>query len=381
MTCTRLKLFGEDLKKLFIQNGWRQTEFEEADYIFVNTCSFLKSREDYFIKRINVFAKKKLSAQKLVVFGCLPSTNPERIKNLDSEIILFSRELNNVADFFRLDKKEVSLSHITNRDLSLSQKMIRVFNKYLLKNVNISFRLMKKDVFHIRISQGCLGRCSYCTERFTTNFKSRLISEVIDSFREGLKEGFRIFSINSDDSSCFGKDNKESIGELLKNIISLEEDFKVALTEFNPQGLFYSDVAESLSSKKISYITLPVQSGSQKILNSMRRPYKISKVINKIKELRKKNTSLRINTHIIVGFPGETENDFLDTIKLVRAGLFDRIKVFKYSDRLGTDSSLYPNKVSEKVKKLRERKLRKEIFIDSIKKKDLANFLLNLKPL
>ena len=381
MTCTRVKLFGEDLKKLFISNGWKESSFSDADYLLINSCSFLKSREDYFIREIEKMVKDRKSNQKIVVFGCLPSTNPKRILALNNNIVLFSRNLEGLISYFGFKNKNFSLSTITNADLTFTQKIISWLNNIFLNDPNITLRLMKKNVFHVRISSGCMGNCSYCSERFTTVFKSRKIIEVVDSFAEGLHKGFKVFAINSDDSSCFGLDNRENIVQLLSKLVSFEGDYKIAVTEFNPQGLFIKNILNHLSSKKICYITIPVQSGSQKILNKMRRPYKINSVIEKVLEIKKINPILKINTHLIVGFPGESETDFMKTLFIVKSGLFDRIKVFKYSDRPNTDASKFHNKVSEGVKRRRAKILQRAIILDAIKKRDFVNFLLNLKQI
>ena len=381
MTCTRVRLFGEDLKKLFISNAWEESSFQDADYLLINSCSFLKSREDYFIQEIGKMIEDSNPNQKIVVFGCLPATNPKRILALNKNIVLFSRDMDKLISYFGFKNKEFSLSTITNSELTFMQKIISGINRFFLKDPNITLRLMKKNVFHVRISSGCKGNCSYCSERFTTVFKSRRIFEVIDSFREGLDMGFKVFAINSDDSSCFGLDNGENIAQLLSKLVSFNGEYKIAVSEFNPQGLFIKNINTAISSEKICYITIPVQSGSQKILNKMRRPYNLSLVVKKILETRMANPQLKINTHLIVGFPGETEKDFMKTLQLVRSGLFDRIKVFKYSDRPNADASKYSNKISEDVKLKRAKIIQRAIVLDAIKKRDFVNFLLNLKQI
>ena len=278
-TCTRLKLFGEDIRKLLINNQWREVDSKQADFIFINSCSFLKSKEDYFVKLIHENNNLKNKNQKIVVFGCLPSTNPARIRNINRDCILFSRKIEEVISFFNLNTTKINLSTVIDSELNFFQRIIALFNRFILKDITVDFRLMKKNVFHIKISEGCLGKCSYCSERFTTLFKSRSVAEITNSFSEGLAKGFKLFALNSDDSSSFGRDNDESITKLLNKLVSLPGNFKIAISEFNPQGLFDKSIIGVLSSEKISYITLPIQSGSQKILNKMRRPYKIVEVL------------------------------------------------------------------------------------------------------
>jgi len=380
-TCTRLKLFGEDIRRLLLNNSWLESALEDSDYILINSCSFLKSKEDHFIKIINEKEKLTYNKQKILVFGCLPATNPQRIKKISKSIILFCRNIEEIRSFFNLKNTDLSPSSITNNKLSFSQRLIWQFNKFVLNDINVDYRLMKKNVYHLKISEGCLGRCSYCSERFTTKFRSRKIRDIIESFKKGLSLNFKIFALNSDDCSSFGRDNKEDIYSLLNQLLKIDGEFKIAVTEFNPRGLFDTRIFDLLSSDKICYITIPIQSGSQRILNRMRRPYQIKEVVSRIKKIKKINPFLKTNTHLIVGFPGENEEDFRRTLDLVKNGIFDRIKVFRYSDRPGTEANKFKNKIPDNVKIKREKILRAMILLDSIKKRSIANFLLNIEKI
>ena len=373
--CIRLKLFGEDLKNLLSSNGWKETTLQDADYIFINSCSFLNSKESFFLKKIQELDSK--TDKNICVFGCLPQTSSEKILTINSKILLFNRDINLISKKLNLTLTNTSLSHSTRKVLSLKGKIVYLFNKFLLKNPSINYRLNKEKVFHLNISRGCLGKCTYCSEKFTTSLKSRKISEVLNSFHSGLDAGYKIFSLNSDDTSCFGKDNKEDIYSLLKEMLAVNKDFNLVITEFNPQGLT-DKVINLLSSKKIIFITIPIQSGSQKILNKMKRPYKISPVIKKLKEIKKLNPSLKINTHLIVGFPGESKNDFNKTIALSKTGLFDRVKIFEYNDRPGTEASLMKRKISFNEKIKRKKYLKLKFILSDLKHFSLSNILMEI---
>ena len=160
-------------------------------------------------------------------------------------------------------------------------------------------------------------------------------------------------------------------------MLAVNKDFNLVITEFNPQGLT-DKVINLLSSKKIIFITIPIQSGSQKILNKMKRPYKISPVIKKLKEIKKLNPSLKINTHLIVGFPGESKNDFNKTIALSKTGLFDRVKIFEYNDRPGTEASLMKRKISFNEKIKRKKYLKLKFILSDLKHFSLSNILMEI---
>ncbi|MBT3405386.1 radical SAM protein [archaeon] len=373
----RLKLFGEDLKKLFILNGWEETSLETADYIFINSCSFLKSKEDFFIKKIGGYDFSKKRSQKIFVFGCLSSSNPSRIEAINKEIVLFGRGLEQFVEYFKFKKTDFSCSYTSVEKLSFYKQFLSFMNFFLWQNPNIDYRLKRDKIFHLKISEGCLGNCSYCSEKFTTKLKSRKINNLIFEFKEGIKRGFSIFCFNSDDTSVFGRDNDENIYDLLAGVLNLNGDFLLAVTEFNPGGLLDERAVDLLTSSKICYITLPIQSGSQKILDKMNRCYNINEIIDKILLIKKLNPLVKINTHLIVGFPGETDFDFDKTLSLVKSGVFDRVKIFKYSNRPFTKASKFIGKISEEIKDKRVRMIKKAILLNIIKKGSFPDFILN----
>lgn len=380
-TCTRLKLVGEELKELLIKNGWQNVSKDQSEIIFINSCSFLKTKEDEFLKLISKINSVKKENQKIAVFGCLPAVSAKKITDISANILLFNRNLKGVSDYFNLKSKLITINFTNNDKLKFRQKLILKINDIFLKDDGIKFRLKKDQIYHLKISDGCRGNCSYCSEKFTTEFKSRKIAQILESFKKGLAAGYKLFALNSDDTSTFGWDNGENVYQLLEKMISIRGDFKIAISEFNPRGLFDPRIKKILQSDKIIYITIPIQSGSQKILNLMRRPYQIDDVKRKILEIKKNNKKLKINTHIIVGFPGETENDFRQTLNLFDWRIIDRVKIFAYSDRPGTEASKMSKKVSAKDVKIRVSRLQRKILMANMAQLSLSNWLLNLKTL
>ena len=379
-TCVRLKIFGEEIYKTLLHNHWQEVSEDEiklADYVFINSCSFLKDKEDKCLSIINK-AKQKINYEtQLVVFGCLPSVNSEAIKKIESNVLMFGRQMEIIQNYFNLKPINDFSVNIIKKNLSFKEKIINFINLFL-KSDAISFRLNEKNVYHLKISEGCLGKCTYCSEKFNTKFKSLPIKIILNRFKTGLKKGFKIFVFNSDDSSCFGKDNKESIVQLLKEMFKTKDNFKLSITEFNPQGLLQPNIIKHLSNKKIFSITIPIQSGSQKILDQMRRPYKIDEILPIVYKLKKYNPKIKINTHIIVGFPGESKLDFNKSIKILKFGLFNRVKIFRYSPRPNTIASLMPNQIPENEKFRRLKILKRVVLLQNILNMSLSDLLLNL---
>lgn len=380
-TCTRVKLYGIDVSNLFRVNNYElANNIKDADYIIINTCSFLKCKEEYFlnfIKKVNNDLKKN---QVIIIIGCLPSIAKDKILEINKNIILFGRDLQEIKKYFKFNKDILTKATCVSDKLNLKKRLLYNFNKYILRSNHIEYRLKREKVCYLQISSGCKGKCTYCSEKFTTKLKSRTIEEIKETIYDGISRGYKLFGLNSDDASAYGKDIDSSLGELLKEIVKIKEDIYFSIPEFNPNGL-NNDVIECLKDKKFLYITVPIQSGSQKILNSMKRPYKIEEVIKKIELIKKNNRNLKINTHVIVGFPGESEKDFFETYKVLNKGIFDRVKVFMYNERPKTEAAEFDNKVTEEEKMRRRNILLKVIKKQNIKHFSLTNLILNREQL
>lgn len=380
-TCTRVKLFGVDVVNLFLMNGYKTTNnFKEAQYIIVNTCSFLKSKEKYFYNLIENINKDLDKNQKIIVIGCLPSILKKELLNLNEDILLFGRDLEEIKNYFKFKKNILTKATTVSENLKGEKKFLYLFNKYCLKSKHIEYRLKREKVCYLQISSGCRGTCTYCSEKFTTKLKSRPLDDILEAIHDGVSRGYTLFGLNSDDASAYGKDIGSSLEELLKEIVKINKDINFSIPEFNPNGLV-EGVMECLKDQKFLYITIPIQSGSQRILDLMERPYKIDDVMKKVQIIKKNNKKLKINTHVIVGFPNETEEDFLKTKEILNSGLFDRVKVFMYNERPGTKAALMTGKVADNIKKRRRDELLAVMKKQNIKHFSLTNLILNKEQL
>ncbi len=210
------------------------------------------------------------------------------------------------------------------------------------------------------ISRGCLGNCSYCAIKYSMgNVKSISENIILEEFKKGLSLGYKKFVLIGEDIGCYGIDIGTSIVSLLEKIFSVDGNYKLILNDFNPQWVIkYSKSLIPLlkkNKKRIIDIRMPIQSGSDKILQKMRRPYKISEVEDVLEQLK----GIKVHTHIMVGFPGESEEDFQETVEFVKKWKFGNIGVYAYQDRFITDSFKFDGKISEEEKEKRVRKIRR----------------------
>jgi MiaB/RimO family radical SAM methylthiotransferase len=379
--CIRLLLYGQDISALLIKNNWKESQdIKEADIIFINTCSFIRSAEDKAITKIEKIIKNKKSHQEVVVFGCLPDINPERLGKIHQGISLSGRNLKKLIETFNLRYFERKVGHRVIRPGPLSARIIKYLNKFFFRDDYFTYLFDKEKVFHLKISEGCLGQCTYCSERIARgSLKSKPISEIMEEFQEGLNGGYRIFSLNADDVGVFGRDNQENIAQLLEEMLKIEKDFRLVITELNPLAFLRhgEKIVKLLTSPKIIFITVPLESGSQRILRLMKRPYLIKEVMPLLSKIKVENPKIKINTHIIVGFPGETNEDFQETFNLLDKFYFNKVKVFKYSERPGTPANLMPNKVCEEERERRQKILNQKVILGALKRLDIKAILLN----
>ncbi|MBM3712280.1 MAG: radical SAM protein [Actinobacteria bacterium] len=384
--CIENRLDGSLFKEFFKRNGWKiVNDASEADLILFNSCAFNKIEEDYSIKKIIQFKNEKNPGSRLVVCGCLPSINKEKLDNCFNGITFGPTSIHKLNEL--IDAK-IGISEITSNylpeDMSryLSRKTqilnkIRIYTTLFFMNLKkyidipdvlerrfcpyISFEDPK--MFYIKISTGCLNNCSYCAiKRAKGNVKSKPVKKIINEFRNGLKSGYKLFVLCGDDAGSYGRDINTNLAFLLKEMLKEGGDFKLFIRYLEPNWLIsmFPDLKELFRSNKIAFINCPVQSGSNKIIKLMNRNYDIEKLKKCFYELRRDVPSLFLMTYIMVGFPGETDKDFNLTVKFLKEVKFDEAIVFEYTNRPKTISSMMKNQVPDSVKKKRLKILKQD---------------------
>jgi MiaB/RimO family radical SAM methylthiotransferase len=207
-----------------------------------------------------------------------------------------------------------------------------------------------------------MGNCSYCAVKFAAGrVKSKKLDLIVREFEEGIRRGEKVFTLINTDVGSYGQDIGSNFAELLGRILDLDGQYRIRVIDFNPRWLIqYFDKMFPLLKKnkeKFACLSMPVQSASNRILGLMRRPYKIEDIQSCFRDLNKHIPELEINTHFIVGFPSETEQDFLRTLVFAKDFNFKRISIHPYNDRPNTESSKMGDKISDKIKFKRYRSL------------------------
>ena len=378
--CIDNLLDGKSFKNYFKENGWEIVDDpSQADIILANTCAYDKKHEDISIKDIEKLKKYK-NAQ-LVVTGCLPKINRDRMETIFDGVAFGPKERNKIKEIIggtgelkwkdqhTIDEDDIEkmphrkiVHHVT--------KLKNIADKYanlkIFPNFEIADLTGDQESYFLVVGEGCMGNCSFCAiKNAKGDLSSKPLDEVLKDFKEGLAKGHKRFIITGDDTGAYGRDLGTDLPTLIDELLKIEGDYILNIYHLEPNWLskHIDHLKGTLNSSKIDAVFSPIQSGSNRILRAMRRPYKVEDYIHCIKQLRKEAPKLKIWNQFIIGFPGETEEDFEDSMKVLDEVSFNLVQAFAYSDRPGTAASKMDNHIPEAVIKKRLRKINRKIFL------------------
>jgi threonylcarbamoyladenosine tRNA methylthiotransferase MtaB len=316
----------------FLGHGWISRPFgEKVDIVIINTCTVTNKSDKKcrnYIRQGAVFSK----TGKVLVTGCLAERDAENVNKMPEVL----------AVVMNSDKEMIS-SIVNKQYDTLMHQGDGMAGSYLNKIVSEKTAGFPLPFYRTRgllkIQDGCDGKCSYCIVPSVRGLPvSRNFNEILDHARrlsdadcpELILTGITIGKYNSDN---------KSLSDLVNAIININGNFRVRITSIEPNHIT-DDLIGSFSSPRVcQHIHIPLQSGSDRILNLMRRPYSVRDYFNVIERIRKEHNDISIGTDVILGFPGETEEDFRSTLKAVEEVKFSYVHQFTFSPRSGTDAS------------------------------------------
>ena len=323
-------------------------DIQNADVIVFNTCAIRGGAEDRALGNIGALKSlKKQNKNKIIaVCGCM-TQNKEAAEKI-YKTFPFVDIIFGTANLYLF--KEFLLKHQNKHSLYYSEE----FN---LDGENMPLVRTSGQNAWVNIMQGCNNFCSYCIVPYVRGReRSRDKSEILAEIKEIIKtKAYTKITLLGQNVNSYGKNTEfgNFVG-LLKDICLLEGDFKVAFMTSHPKDLS-SELIDFIAKepKMLKEIHLPVQSGSNKILKAMNRGYTREKYLGIVKEIKQKILDVQLSTDIIVGFPGETEEDFEDTINLLKEVKFNNVFAFMYSPRIGTPAAKMDNQIPQEIKNKR----------------------------
>jgi len=321
---------------------------EDCDYAVLVTCAVDASNEARSLSRLDFISKALRNDAKLILGGCLPSISPEKMAKYNVTGTFSPRSMEALDGFFAHD--------IPFEDIGYPNRSVFDYEESMLSHQSPRDEYeTAKNGFKVVISQGCLGECSYCVISKATGRLSSFPPEfVLKAVRDGIERGEKTVMLMAGDTGAYGMDLGIGFHDLLREVVAISGNYKVFIHDFNVNWLArdidsYLDVFGSADGRRIRGANFPVQSGSDRILGLMKRPYRSGEAKSALKSVRRFAPLLSQGTHIMAGFPGETEEDFLLTMDLLEDVGFDFITCFPYSENPSAVSASLHNKVSSEV--------------------------------
>jgi len=373
------------LKDYFAKNNFEIiNSYQAADLILVNTCAFSQKSENDSMETIKNIERTKRRNAQMIVFGCLPSINSERLKREFNGLTLTHNELVKLDEIVNVQKSfletrsnflQPEMLKQTKRKKQVIWKMLDLLNKVKLSNRSLRKVLSSgfdfaSSAYYVQISTGCLGACSYCAIRYARGkIKSKPAGEILEEIKFGFQKGYRDFVLVSEDSGVYGQDIGMSFNSLLLAIAGINKAIKLYVYQINPSWLVNNTdfFIQQVRENNIAFVCAPIQAGNNRILELMNRGYKIEDVQKALWVIRKNCPELCIASHFMVGFPEETEAEFQDTVNFIKEMKFDSVAVFRFGARPRTPAITMSNQIPEEIKFKRLKEVEKVIFWTRIK--------------
>ncbi|MBQ1715386.1 MAG: 30S ribosomal protein S12 methylthiotransferase RimO [Firmicutes bacterium] len=332
-------------KYLLETEGYTMTDDpEDSDVIIVNTCGFIDDAKRESIQRILELADSKEDNQKLVVSGCLPKRFASDLKEEMPEVDLFI----GVNEYGRLPEllKEMPETKV---DISETYDSFLPFLKRDLGEHPYSATL--------KIAEGCDNRCAYCAIPYIRGgYRSKKKEDVLEEARYLASSGVKELILIAEDLTNYGTDIYDSyrLADLLRELVKVDGIEWIRLMYCYEDRITDDLISVMAKEPKIChYIDVPIQHSSDKVLKEMRRRSTGESIRTTMAKLRKAMPDITIRTTLIVGFPGETDEDFADLMDFVRTQKFQRLGVFSYSQEEGTPAGDREDQIPEDIKQER----------------------------
>jgi ribosomal protein S12 methylthiotransferase len=323
-----------------------------ADIILVNTCGFIESSKQESIDTILEMSeyKKKYKCTVLIATGCLTQRYGAELNELMPELDIML----GVNDYNKL------LSSI--EDVLSKNIKVQHFN-YSDDNINEGQRVLTTGTYsaYIRISEGCDNACTYCAiPNIRGKYRSRKIENIVQEAKELSEHGCKEIILVAQDTTRYGIDlyGKKTLHTLINKISKISGIEWIRILYCYAEEITDEIINEiSLNDKVCKYVDIPIQHISDVILKSMKRKGRKNIITENIRKMRENINGLILRTTLIVGFPGETKEDFEELKQFIKEVKFDKLGVFRYSKEDGTSAALMENQISEEVKVEREEEL------------------------
>lgn len=361
---------SDQVARMFLERGGyaMTSKEEEADVILINTCSVRDQAEQKAIGKMGMMGKLRLTKPHVVYgfMGCMAqSRGPELLEKIPHlDLVAGTQKYHRVVDYVDTILKRRIERQMDDERYSIVDVAEEEGSQNTIRDQEVQ---AGQATAFVSIMQGCNMKCAFCIVPYTRGAeRARPISEIVEECRRLVGEGVKEITLLGQIVNRYAIkefptiDGKSPFVQLLEAIHEIDGLERIRFTSPHPIG-YRDDLIDAFRylPKLCSHIHLPLQSGSARILKAMRRPYTPERFLEICAKMREARPGLAITTDIIVGFPGETEEDYQATKDIVKAVDFDNAFIFRYSKRRGTPAADMPEEIQlpERVKEERNQDL------------------------
>ena len=338
---------------------------EIADIILINTCGFIESAKEEAINTILEMAEyKKQKCKYLIVIGCLVQRYYDELLKSLPEVDLFIKIdeyeslWTKIEDLINKNKVEKSVTKPMKKVSEIKQLKLPEFNEFYERVLTSG-----NNYAYLKIGEGCSNMCTYCAIPYIRGkFISRKMEEILEEANMLAQKGIKELIVIAQDTTKYGIDiyGEPKLAELLEKLAQIPQIKWIRFLYSYPEGITEELIQTVKNNDKIcKYFDIPIQHISNKILKKMNRKTNKEQIQNLINKIRKEIPEVVLRTSLIVGFPGEKEDDFNELKEFVKKAKFDKLGTFMYSKEDGTPASKLPEQIHGNTKKSRYNQIMK----------------------
>ena len=340
-------------------------EEEKADILVINTCGFIESAKEEAINTILEMAEyKKQRCQYLIVMGCLVQRYYEELIKALPEVDLFIKIedydvlWDKIEDLVRRGIVEKKKNRTSKKITEIPQMPMLTQQEFLNRTITTG-----NNYAYIKIGEGCSNKCTYCAIPYIRGpFVSRKMEDILEEANMLVKKGIKELIVIAQDTTKYGVDiyGEPKLAELLEKLTKIKGIKWVRFLYAYPEGITKELIDVVANNDKIAnYFDIPIQHISNTILKRMNRKTNKEQIENLLKTIREQIPNVVLRTSLIVGFPGETKEDFEELKEFVKKAKFDKLGTFMYSKEDGTPAEKLPDQIHGNTKKARYHQIMK----------------------
>ncbi len=362
--CSKNLIDTEVAIGLFKDNNYKIVNNpEEADILVINTCGFIESAKEEAINTILEMAEyKKKRCKYLIAMGCLVQRYYDDLIKALPEVDLFikideyNQLWNKIEDLIKRDIVEKSKIKTSTKISEIKPLLMPTYNEFMERVVTTG-----KNYAYLKIGEGCSNKCTYCAIPYIRGpFVSRKMEDILDEAEMLAKKGIKELIVIAQDTTKYGVDiyGESKLAELLEKLSKIKGIEWIRFLYSYPEGITDKLIETVANNDKIAkYFDIPIQHISDPILKKMNRKTSKENIIKILEKIRNKIPNVTLRTSLIVGFPGETKENFEELLEFVKNTKFDKLGTFMYSKEEGTPAAKLPNQIHGNTKKARYNKI------------------------